>query len=95
MEEVCITLLLPASSISIPEADTIDESKSSPAIGGNLFAAVGTIVRWGVPRREVGLLLPNLVLLAVMGGEFPDGRGVILRLVRLGAGDGENVAILL
>jgi hypothetical protein len=43
----------------------------------------------GVARRDVGLLLPILVRLAVVGGELAAGR----RFVRLGAGDGENVAI--
>ena len=62
-------------------------------MGGKRSGAVGIIVCWGVPRREVDLLFPSLVRLAVIGGEFPAGRGVILRLVRLGAGDGENVAI--
>jgi hypothetical protein len=45
--------------------------------------------RMGVAKREVGLLVASLVLLDATGGESPCGR----RLVRLGAGDGENVAI--
>jgi hypothetical protein len=49
--------------------------------------------RAGVARRDVGLLLPSLVRLDVTGGELPDGRGVIWRFVRLGAGDGENEAM--
>jgi hypothetical protein len=49
----------------------------------------------GVPRREEGLLPPRLVRLDVTGGDAPTGRGVMcLFVVRLGAGDAENVAML-
>lgn len=47
--------------------------------------------RTGVAKRDAGLLLPTLIRLDAAGGEFAVGRR---RLEGLGAGDGENVAIV-